>query len=66
MPITQIRKLRHGDARSLEDQTAHFICQKRMLRTQAALWAHKGMRKILTLGVVSFRDEPWARGQAMS
>lgn len=66
LPIAQVRKLRHRDARSLEDQTAHFICQKRALRAQAALWARKGMGKIFMLCVTSFRNEPWTRGQAKS
>lgn len=63
---SQVRKLRHRDARSLNEQTARFLCQKRAPISPAALWVHKGMGKIFMLYVASFRNEPWARGQVMS
>lgn len=35
-----------------------FLHQERVLRAQAALWAHKEMGKILMLCVASFRNDP--------
>lgn len=65
---SQVRKLRHRDARSLNGQTACFLCQKAcpLPMPPAALWVRKGMGTIFMLCVASFRNEPWARGQVMN